>query len=577
MIRMRCSVMTVAVLSSMVLGQPYPPQQESRVDIAFNRFYDYDEVTSLLREFEKQYPKFVSLESIGKSHEGREMWLLTINNSATGDDRDKAAMYIDANVHGNEVQGTETCLYTIWYLLKNHGHNKKLTEMVDDRVFYIVPMVNPDGRAYWFREPNTPHSSRTGHKPTDNDNDGVADEDGPDDLDGDGYITGMWQADANGRWRRSKKDSRLFERVPRHEKGDYNYLGQEGIDNDGDGRINEDGSGGYDMNRNWPSDWQPAYIQYGAGDFPFCFPETKAIGDFLVDHPNVAAIQSYHNSAGMVLRGPGRKGRESVYPRSDVRVYDQLGKTGEAVIPFYRYVVLYQDLYDVYGGFVNWGYEGLGVFSFTNELWAASQYYADSRDDWFRIGNEERLKFADLLEFGETYRELKPFDHPTYGKVEIGGFTQYAFRVPPTFMLEELCHRNTAFTLYHADQMPILSFSDIEVERMGGNTWQVTVEIQNERLIPSISRRAADQKIGPRDALTLTGDNVKVLASGTLANKHLASLNLTEHTPERIWVDRGIGSHATRLFRFIVSGLGDVTISYESSKAKNVSKRVSLN
>lgn len=570
------AVTVVLMVSSFAIAQPYPPREESRVDIAFNRFYDYDEVTALLREFAEAYPELVTLESIGKSHQGREMWLVTVNNSATGGDRDKPAMYIDANVHGNEVQGTETCLYTIWYLTKNHGHNKKITELVDERAFYIVPMVNPDGRAYWFREPNTPHSSRTGHRPTDNDNDGEFDEDGPDDLDGDGFITGMWQADKNGRWRRSKKDPRLFERVPRHETGDYNYLGQEGIDNDGDGRINEDGSGGYDMNRNWPSDWQPGYIQRGAGDFPFCFPETKSIGDFLVDHANVAAIQSYHNSAGMVLRGPGRKGRESVYPRSDVRVYDQLGKTGEKVLPFYRYVVLYQDLYDVYGGFVNWGYEGLGVFSFTNELWAASQYYADSREDWFRIGNEERMKFSDLLEFGETYRELKPFDHPVYGKIEIGGFTQYAYRVPPTFMLEELCHRNTAFTLYHADQMPMVSIEDVRVESIGDDTWQVTVEIKNERLIPTISQRSADQKIGPRDVLRLVGENAKVLTSGTLANRHLASLKLTEHTPERIWIDSGIGSHATRLFRFIVSGSGEVTIFYESAKSKDISRTTSL-
>ncbi len=572
----RIAAMFITIAAATATGQPYPPLPDSRVDITFNRFYDYDETTAILKQFADKYPKLVKLESIGQSHEGREMWLATVTNFATGSDRDKPTMYIDANVHGNEVQGTETCLYTIWYLTRLHGHNEKISELLDERAFYIIPMVNPDGRAFWFREPNTPHSSRTGHRPTDNDSDGLKDEDGPDDLDGDGFITGMWQKDPNGRWRQSKKDPRLFERVPRHEKGDYNYLGGEGIDNDGDGRINEDGSGGYDMNRNWPSDWQPPYIQYGAGDFPFCFPETRCIGEFLVDRPNVAAIQSYHNSAGMVLRGPGRKGRESAYPRADVRVYDRLGETGENVIPFYRYVVLYQDLYDVYGGFVTWGYEGLGVFSFTNELWAASQYYADSREDWFRITNEDRLKFADLLEFGETYRPLKPYNHPTYGDIEIGGFTQYAFRVPPTFMLEELCHRNTAFTLYHADQMPMLKFMNVDVASIGDDTWEVTVEIENERLIPSISRRAADQKIGPRDALTLVGDSATVVASGTLANKHLASVMLTKHNPQRIWVDRGIGSHATRLFRFIVTGSGEVTLTYKSAKARDIKTAVDL-
>ena len=110
-------------------------------------------------------------------------------------------------------------------------------------------------------------------------------------------------------------DPRIFERVPPHEKGDYTRLGPEGIDNDGDGRINEDGPGGYDMNRNWPSDWQPNYVQRGAGEYPFSYPETACIGAFLVDHPNVAAVQSYHNAGGMILRGPGAESVESISRR----------------------------------------------------------------------------------------------------------------------------------------------------------------------------------------------------------------------------------------------------------------------
>jgi hypothetical protein len=64
--------------------------------------------------------------------------------------------------------------------------------------------------------------------------------------------------------------------------------------------VNEDGAGGYDMNRNWPADWQPEWIQGGAGPYPLNWPETRAIGDFLLAHPNVAALQSYHNAGGMM-------------------------------------------------------------------------------------------------------------------------------------------------------------------------------------------------------------------------------------------------------------------------------------
>ena len=94
-------------------------------------------------------------------------------------------------------------------------------------------------------------------------------------------------------------------------------LGSEGIDNDGDGRVNEDPVGGYDGNRNWASNWQPNYIQGGAMDYPFQLPEAKAVNDFLMTHPNIAGVQSYHNNGGMILRGPGAEW-QGEYPARDV-------------------------------------------------------------------------------------------------------------------------------------------------------------------------------------------------------------------------------------------------------------------
>ena len=77
------------------------------------------------------------------------------------------------------MQGAEVCLYTIWYLMENYGHIERITELVDQRVFYIAPSVNPDGRDYWFQAANTSHSSRSGISPVDQDLDGLLDEDPP--------------------------------------------------------------------------------------------------------------------------------------------------------------------------------------------------------------------------------------------------------------------------------------------------------------------------------------------------------------------------------------------------------------
>ena len=79
------------------------------------------------------------------------------------------------------------------------------------------------------------------------------------------------------------------------------------------------------MNRNWPSDWQPEHVQGGAGPYPLCSPETRAVADYLLAHPTSRAVQSYHNAGGMILRGPGaRVPRGSLPAARTSRVYDEL-------------------------------------------------------------------------------------------------------------------------------------------------------------------------------------------------------------------------------------------------------------
>lgn len=548
-------------------------QIPSKVDIAWNRFYDYDETEVLLKELVEAYPQMLTLDSLGKSELGRDMWLVTLNNPQTGADTDKPAMYIDGNVHGNEIQATETVLYSIWYLAKSYGQVEPLTDLIDRTAFYFVPTINPDGRAEWFANPNTPHSARTGQRPTDNDYDGQFDEDGPEDLDGDGHITSMWKFDPNGRFRRNTKDPRIIERVSDDEQGELSRLGSEGIDNDGDGRINEDGPGGYDMNRNWPSDWQPNYIQSGAGEYPFDRKETKAVADFIINHPNIAAGQSYHNAGGMILRGPGASYLENLYPRQDRQMYDALGQAGEDLLPFYKYWIIHADLYTVHGGFVNWLAEGLGIASFTNELWTDARIMPDPSR---KFSDEERMHWQDRMLFGQTFTNYTEYDHPQHGKVLIGGGTKFSSRVTPPFMLEEGCHRNFAFTMFHADNMPQLRFKWAGIKPMGDEMWEVTVEIENTKLISSRLAISAINKIGMPDLLTLKG--AQVVLSGEVGDRFERTMQTNDHRPQRVLVDQGIPGKGQRTFRFLVQGAEGamIELGYSAEKARDISVRIPL-
>src|SRR5262249_21985787 len=376
-----------AALAALAAAASAQDTRVPRVQIAWDRLYDYDGIVGLCQQLADANPELCRLQWLGESFEGRNMPLLVISNPHTGPEEGKSAMWVDGNVHGNEVQGGEACVYLAWLLLERHGELPEITQLVDDRAFYICPMVNPDGREAWFRDPNTPSSSRSGRAPVDDDHDGLFDEDPPNDLDGDGEILQMRVRvpPGEGTYRVSPDDPRRMEAVPKEKRqelgADIIPLGLEGIDDDGDGRINEDGPGGYDLNRNWPSDWQPEWIQGGAGAFPLCYQEPDHIARFLLAHPNVAAVQSFHNNGGMILRGPGTKSREDFYPGQDREVYDAIAKEGEAILPYYKSMVIWKDLYEVHGGFVNWAAEGLGIIAFTNEMWNDDQYFGPPRPD----------------------------------------------------------------------------------------------------------------------------------------------------------------------------------------------------
>ena len=82
-------------------------------DIKFDSFYRYDELTSLLQTFASDYPQLVEVESNGKSHEGRDIWLATVTNVETGPAKEKPAFWVDGNIHATEVSPSTACLYFI--------------------------------------------------------------------------------------------------------------------------------------------------------------------------------------------------------------------------------------------------------------------------------------------------------------------------------------------------------------------------------------------------------------------------------------------------------------------------------
>jgi hypothetical protein len=548
------------------MGAPADPKVEAH----WNRFHDHAAATELMKKLVAAHPELCRMRSLGDSYGGREMWVLTVTAIPEAEESKHAAFYIDGGIHANELQGPDVVLYTAWFLCEMYERNEFITNLLSERVFYMIPMVSPDSRDAHMKEPNTTHSPRTGQRPLDDDRDGLVDEDGPNDLDGDKSITSMRIKDPNGRWKEDPKYPGLLQRCGPEEKGTYRMLGSEGIDDDGDGRVNEDGDGSYDPNRDWAWAWQPEYVQRGAHRYPFSILENRMVADFIAAHPNIAGAQSYHNAGGMILRGPGDGG--SAYDRGDVRTFDVIGKKGEKILPGYRYLVVHKDLYEVFGGELDWIYGMQGAITYTNELWTPFNYFREEGDgEGFFGRSEERFDFDKYLLFGEGIAEWKEFDHPVYGKIEIGGTRKEWTRQPPSFLLEEECHRNMAFTLYHADQMPRVSVDSVEVVKLENGLTQVTAVVSNDRVTPS--RLAVDVKnrIFSPDLVTLEGGTVLM---GMVSDEPFFEEQVEQKRNPTVLRVTTIPGMSARYCRWIVEGEGPFSVTISSVKG-GVSSRSS--
>jgi len=530
---------------------------ERKVRVEWNWFYDHDGLGAILARIHKAFPELTRLYSIGKSTESRDIWCLEVTARNVGDPNRKPGMYIDGNIHGNEVQAGETIAYTAWYLCHQYGKLEKVTALLDDRVFYLLPSINPDGRDSWLHRGGF---ARSGLEPTDNDRDGLADEDDCEDLNGDGFITMMRKKDPHGQYKpHPDYPEYLMVRARPDEPGEYTLLGWEGIDNDGDGRINEDSRGGYDMNRNWAYDWQPDYIQYGAKDYPFSQPETRAVAEFVLAHPNIAAAQSYHNSGGMILQSPGREGGDM--KSQDDRVLRIIAERGEKIIPFYRSMILWKDLYTALGSELDWLYGARGILAFTNELWTSKNLYktTDSPSD------EQEAEFIKYVLMGEGVIPWQEYEHPTYGKIEIGGEKKEWGRLPPSFLLEEELHRNMAFTLFHADMMPLLKILEIVAEKLDENLFKIWVTIENQRIIPTRIAQDVAHHISSPDIVSIQGDDIRALSGGQVTDQFFKRVQAVKRRPERVELDTIDGMSAVRV-QFVVEGKGKFNVTVDSVK-----------
>lgn len=456
------------------------------------RYLTYAELTAELRRFAAAYPGLCRLYSAGQSHQGRELWLLELTNQATGEASSKPGYYIDGNHHAGEVTGSAVCLYTINHLLTNYGHCAQVTQLMDEIAFYVLPRVSPDGAELYLTSPYLLRSSvREWAFPEPTSWEGLL----PQDIDGDGQILTMRVRDDDlGDWKVSARDARLLvQRGPNDRQGPFYRLFPEGRVTGYDGYEVKPtlSKWGLDFNRNYPTHWRTEVP--GSGPYPFSEPETRAVGDFLLAHPNIAGALSYHTSGGVILR-PFCTGTDSSMPQPDLQAIKAVGERGHELTK-YPCISIFEGFTrdrskPSAGSFIDFAYDQLGILCYATELWdLAAQAGLPKRSmvETLQLTEDEKeedglnlLRWNDQVLQGQGFVEWRPFEHPELGQVEIGGWLPKTVRQnPPLTLLAEECVKNMRFSLVQAATLPRLAIRDVNLASIGQNTFRLTVTVVN--------------------------------------------------------------------------------------------------
>lgn len=304
-----------------------------------------------------------TIEVIAKSGQGREIKAITLASDSNSANK-KPAIVIVAGIDGRHLIGSETALRVAQDLLADHR------DVLEKVTFYIIPRVNPDAAERNVGKVNEGFVGTL--TDVDADRDRAMNENGPSDLNGDGVITQMRRAnpplDESPVWMADPVEPRLLKK-PDAAKGEVAIysLYVEGVDEDGDGAIGEDGAGMVDLDKNFMHEW-PEY-DVDSGVIPLSEPEAKALAKFVLEHNNIVAAITYGRHDNLINK-PDSKGRDvsgrgpKEIDAGDESIYEEIGKIYKEVTEQKRGAKE-----ATAGSFVAWLYAQRGVPSFAAAVW----------------------------------------------------------------------------------------------------------------------------------------------------------------------------------------------------------------
>jgi len=592
------------------------------------KYSDPARVNKRIDQIQQRSGGLVQVRKLAVSTGGTDILLMEIGKKSNVPN---PAVLIAGNLSGISPVATEAALS----LAERIVSDPKLCSGLS---WYVLPMGNPDAYSRYFASPL--YMDPGNFTPHNDDMDDRADEDGFNDLDGNGLITMMRVKSHDGIWVPVASEPRLMRRADasRGEKGIYKIY-TEGIDDDGDGQYNEDGAGGTDVNANFPHLFK--YFNPKSGLFPGSAAEAGELIKYAFEHPEIAMAFSFGQTNFLLV--PPKGGRKGSVDFDNITIPEEMGKAmgvdvsrtytmkeimeyvqpmlptgmtidegmiasylglGAAVNPMQEDLAFYNRISTEYkdylksrgakgerfdpedakeGSFEMWAYYHLGVPVFSMDIWALNKPEAEkkessgitleslekmTKDEFVALGEEKtgaflkergappqytakmvislinsgqatpaqmagmmkqmpappsdeqkgdpmelaRLAFSDTQLEGKGFVNWKPFNHPTLGEVEIGGFAPFSGNTPPFNMVDSLLDLHLPFIFELVRKLPKLQIADVKAVDKGSGVYQVEVWIENKSYLPFPTAMGKRNRIPAPAIITLEGPGIEFLS-----------------------------------------------------------------
>lgn len=534
-----------------------------------SRYHPAREFGAVLDSLRRAAPQLIQLSTIAESPGGLPVQAVRLAAGADADER--PALLVIANAAGPHVVGSEVVLGVIRSLVAGYNADSAVKRLLDRRTIYLIPRANPDAAEGMFARPMFERTRNA--MPWDDDHDGAVDEDGPDDLNGDGLITLMRVSDSAGDWMADSADSQLLRQADRGkgEVGTFRVY-VEGSDNDKDERWNEDPPGGVDVNRNLTYGYE--FFTEASGSGPIATPESRAIAQFFVDHPNVTAVYVLGPQDNLVKAWEYKKeaaGTDGApQPLISVMQNDE-PYFAEVSRRFQKLTGLEKGpaSADLKGDPLSFSYYHMGRFAWGTRTWWIPELPADTSKSAPKADPKDPLKDErNTLHWLRENRpdaviEWKEVADPDFPgrKVEVGGFRPFALVNPPDSLLDTLTTVQTLLVRELADLLPSLAIRDVKVEPVAAGVFRIKARVANLGYLPTVSQVGGRVRWPRRIRVELKTDGQQIESGRKIQ-----------------LLDAIAGSGGSSEVSWIVSGRPDsrVTLSASSPVAGSVSQTITL-